>query len=241
LFQALLARGIAVFAPNVRGSTGYGRTFEQADDLHRRFDGIQDVADCVDYLVHAGIAEPGRIGVGGRSYGGYLTLAALVTYPDLFRAGVDICGVADFETFYTYTEPWIAATAVTKYGDPDTDRALLRMLSPLHRMDALAAPLLVVHGTNDTNVPLCEADQTVAAARSRGIECHYLLFEDEGHEVAGLANRILFVRAVLDWLTEHLLGTAGPEDAAKPRVTARKSPGGARDHRHSTNVTNIQS
>jgi dipeptidyl aminopeptidase/acylaminoacyl peptidase len=211
LFQALLARGIAVFAPNVRGSTGYGRSFEEADDRERRAAGIRDIASCVGYLVRAGLAEPGRIGVGGRSYGGYLTLTALVTYPELFRVGVDICGVADFETFYAHSEPWIAAPAVTKYGDPHTDRALLRLLSPLHRMDALAAPLLVVHGANDTNVPVYEAEQAVAAARSRGVECRYLLFEGEGHEIEGLANRTRYVREVVAWLSAYLLEDASPE------------------------------
>jgi dipeptidyl aminopeptidase/acylaminoacyl peptidase len=78
-------------------------------------------------------------------------------------------------------------------------------------MDALTTPLLVVHGENDTNVPVCEAEQTVAAARARGVECRYLLFEGEGHEVAGLANRIVFVRTVVDWLTEHMLNATGAD------------------------------
>ena len=205
LFHALLARGIAVFAPNVRGSTGYGRSYEEADHGERRFDAIRDVASCVAYLVDAGLADPGRIAIGGRSYGGYLTLAGLVTFPELFAAGVDVCGMVDLETFYRHTEPWIALPAVTKYGDPETEPELLRALSPLHRMDRLAAPLLVVHGANDTNVPVCEGEQTVAAARARGVPCEYLLFEDEGHSVAGRANRIIFLRAVVDFLSRHLL------------------------------------
>ncbi|CAO5187712.1 putative Acylaminoacyl-peptidase [Frankia sp. AiPs1] len=205
LVQALCARGIGVFAPNVRGSTGYGRSFEEADHLHGRFDGIEDVASCVRGLVAAGLADPRRVGVAGRSYGGYLTLAALVAFPDLFRVGVDICGMADLETFYQHTEPWIAASAVTKYGDPRTDPALLRALSPLHRMSRLAAPLLVVHGENDTNVPVIEAEQAVAAAQARGVPCRYLFFPDEGHEVVGLAGRVRFVRETVAWVSEYLL------------------------------------
>lgn len=205
LFQALVAAGVSVFAPNVRGSAGYGRSFVRGDDGERRFAGIADVASCVEFLTAAGLADPGRIGVMGRSYGGYLTLASLVEYPELFRVGVDVCGIADLETFYRYTEPWIAASAVTKYGDPERDGSLLRTLSPIHRFDRLAAPLLVVHGVNDTNVPLFEAEQTVAAATAVGVPVRFLLFDDEGHEAHGTANRLLFVRTVVSWILDSLL------------------------------------
>jgi dipeptidyl aminopeptidase/acylaminoacyl peptidase len=204
---------VAVFAPNVRGSSGFGRSFEEADHLERRVDGIEDVASCVYSLVDAGLADPARIGVAGRSYGGYLTLAALVRFPALFAVGMDVCGMVDLETFYRHTEPWIAASAVTKYGDPRTQTDLLRALSPVHGMDALAAPLLVVHGENDTNVPRIEAEQTVAAARARGIDCRYLLFPDEGHEVAGLGGRLRFVRTAVDWLAGPLLAPSLPGPA----------------------------
>ena len=108
------------------------------------------------------------MGVAGRSYGGYLTLAALARFPELFAVGVDVCGISDFATFYAETEPWIAAAATTKYGDPATDAELLRALSPIHQADRITAPLLVVHGAYDTNVPLVEAEQIVAALRERG-------------------------------------------------------------------------
>jgi dipeptidyl aminopeptidase/acylaminoacyl peptidase len=206
LFQALVAEGVAVFAPNVRGSGGYGRAFSTADDGERRFAAITDVRAAVDFLVSAGLADPGRVGVSGRSYGGYLTLAALAWYPDLFAVGVDVCGIADFATFYAQTEPWIASAATTKYGDPDADAALLRELSPLHRADHIAAPLLVVHGAHDTNVPVEEARQVVDALRERGASPGFLLFEDEGHEVHGTDNRVVFVREVVRWVTGHLLG-----------------------------------
>jgi dipeptidyl aminopeptidase/acylaminoacyl peptidase len=205
LFQALLAEGVAVFAPNVRGSGGYGRTFSQADDLDRRFVAITDVRAAVGSLVGAGLADPSRIGVSGRSYGGYLTLVALAWFPELFRVGVDVCGISDFATFYAHTEPWIAAAAVTKYGDPEADAALLRELSPIHGADRISAPLLVVHGTYDTNVPIVEAEQIVAALRDRGASPGFLLFDDEGHEVHGTANRVVFVREVVRWVTGHLL------------------------------------
>ncbi|WP_329429949.1 alpha/beta fold hydrolase [Streptosporangium sp. NBC_01495] len=204
LFQNLLAAGIGVLAPNIRGSSGFGRAFRNADNHALRFDAINDVADCALELTRAGLADPARIACMGRSYGGYLTLAALVTHPRLFRAGVDVCGMADFETFYERTEPWIAAAAVSEYGHPVADRDLLRALSPLHSFDRLAAPLLVVHGARDTNVPLYEAEQVLQAARAREVPCELLLFEDEGHEIRQIANRVTFVKNVVEWLRWHL-------------------------------------
>jgi len=194
LYQALLRHGIAVFAPNVRGSSGFGRGFVDADIRHRRFGAIDDVAGLVHYLVDAGLADPAAIGCAGRSYGGYLTVAAMVTYPTLFRVGVDVCGITDFETFFAHTEPWIAAAAVSRYGDPRRDAELMRELSPIHRIGQLSAPLLVVHGGQDTNVPLIEAEQLVTALRERGATPGYLVLPDEGHEILGATSRAVFVR-----------------------------------------------
>jgi dipeptidyl aminopeptidase/acylaminoacyl peptidase len=204
LFQALAAQGIAVFAPNVRGSSGFGRSFVDADNVERRWGAIADVAACARHLVSAGVAAPGRLACAGRSYGGYLTLAALVTHPDLFAGGVDVCGMADLQTFYANTEPWIAVAAYPKYGHPVHDAELLHALSPIHHMERLRAPLLVVHGRNDTNVPLEEAEQVVNAARSRGIPVELLVFEDEGHEILRAHNRVKFVEVVVEWLASRL-------------------------------------
>jgi dipeptidyl aminopeptidase/acylaminoacyl peptidase len=203
LFQSLCAHGIAVFAPNVRGSSGFGRSFVNADNGPQRYDGIADVASCVAYLREAGIA--GRVGIMGRSYGGYLTLAALVTYPDLFDVGIDVCGMSDFATFYAHTEPWIAAAAVSKYGDPVTDADLLRDLSPMTHIDRLTTPLMVVHGENDSNVPVIEAEQLVKALAARGVEHRYLLFPGEGHELLHRSSRHEYLRATVDWLVSHLV------------------------------------
>lgn len=206
LFQALAEAGIAVFAPNVRGSAGYGRAFAGADDGPRRRVAITDVRAAVTHLVGSGHADPERVGVAGRSYGGYLTLVALAWFPELFAVGVDVCGMADLHTFYRDTEPWIAVAATTKYGDPEADAALLGELSPLRRADRITAPLLVVHGANDTNVPLGEAEQIVAALRERGRTPGFLLFDGEGHEVHGVANRAVFVEEVVRWVSGPLLG-----------------------------------
>lgn len=204
LFQSLVAAGIAVFAPNVRGSTGFGRSFVTADDVGLRYGAIEDVAAAVAHLVGTGIADSHRVGCMGRSYGGYLTLAALVWYPELFAVGIDVCGMADFETFYRHTEPRVAAAAVSKYGHPERDAELLRDLSPIHRIDKLRAPLLLVHGAEDTNVPLEEAQQIVDALAAREMEHRFLLFEGEGHELLLTPNRVAFVQACVAWAGHHL-------------------------------------
>jgi dipeptidyl aminopeptidase/acylaminoacyl peptidase len=112
--------------------------------------------------------------------------------------------MADFHTFYAHTEPWIARAAYPKYGHPVRDAELLRALSPIHRFDALRAPVLVVHGENDTNVPVEEAEQVVAAARARGVPVEYLLFPGEGHEIAQPRNRARFVEETVAWLAKRL-------------------------------------
>ena len=124
-----------------------------ADDKERRFAAIGDVADAVRYLVDRGLAPSDRIACCGWSYGGYLTQAALAFHPHLFAAGISICGMSDLNTWYRNTEPWIAAAAHPKYGHPVSDRDLLDRLSPLLSAHAMTAPLLLVHGVNDTNVP----------------------------------------------------------------------------------------
>jgi dipeptidyl aminopeptidase/acylaminoacyl peptidase len=148
-----------------------------------------------------------------------LTLAALVFHPELFAAGVDVCGMADFHTFYANTEPWIAVAAYSKYGHPERDAELLRSLSPIHRFDALRAPLLVVHGENDSNVPVEEAEQVVAAARARGIPVEYLLFREEGHDLARVRNKQLFVARTVEWLS----GWLEPSLAAAPSLPSGRA------------------
>ena len=205
LYQTLLGHGVAVFAPNVRGSSGFGRKFMDADVRSRRFAAIDDVADVVRYLVDSGLADPAALGCAGRSYGGYLTLAAMVSHPTLFCVGVDVSGITDFEMFFAHTEPWIAAAAMSRYGDPRRDAKLLHDLSPIHRIGQLSAPLLVVHGSLDTNVPHGEAEQLVAALRDRGTPPRYVLLPNEGHEILSSANRMVFLQEVVYWLIKHLL------------------------------------
>jgi dienelactone hydrolase len=200
IFARLVDDGIAVLAPNVRGSGGLGRTFVHADDKEKRFGAIDDVADCVRFLVDNGLADPRRIACAGWSYGGFLTLAALTFHSALFAAGISICGMSDLTTFYRHTEPWIAAAAYPKYGHPVHDRDLLEELSPLRRVDALTAPLLVVHGAKDTNVPVSESEQIVDALQRAGRDVRYLLFDDDGHGIVKRENRAALATAMSEWL-----------------------------------------
>ncbi|MGW4025475.1 S9 family peptidase [Streptomyces sp. NPDC005009] len=204
LYLELLGRGLDVFAPDVRGSSGHGRSFVDADLGAGRFDAINDVADCAAHVMVQGLADPRRMAVMGRSYGGYLVMASLVWHPDLFRTGVAVCGMSDLTTFFAGTEPWIAQSAAHKYGHPEHDRELLRALSPMSRIEALRVPVLAVHGEHDTNVPPGESEQFVRAARERGLEAECLLLRHEGHDFRRSDNRRLFRRTAADWLERHL-------------------------------------
>jgi dienelactone hydrolase len=200
IFPQLLNAGVTVLTPNVRGSGGFGRSFMHADDKEKRFAAIDDVAECARFLADDGLADATRIACAGWSYGGYLTMAALTFHPALFAAGISICGMSDLCTFYRNTEPWIADAAYPKYGHPINDRELLEQLSPLRRVDALTAPLLVVHGANDTNVPVTESDQIVDALRQAGRDARFLLFEHDGHDIAKRENRAVLAATISDWL-----------------------------------------
>jgi dipeptidyl aminopeptidase/acylaminoacyl peptidase len=194
-YQALLSQGVGVFAPNVRGSTGFGKRFANLDNGELRFDAIGDIKSCVDYLVSSGVADPKRIGITGGSYGGYMTMAGVTEYPDLFAAGVDLFGIVNFATFFERTEPWMAAISTIKYGDPKTQADLLQKLSPINKLDRIKAAIMVQHGANDTNVPVVEAEQIVSNLKQRGVPVQYVLFPDEGHGFRKIPNRI---RSIVD-------------------------------------------
>lgn len=202
--QAMVAAGITVFAPNVRGSSGFGRAFVHADDVGGRYGAFDDVLATAEYLVVTGVADARRVAVTGRSYGGYLALSSLAFSPGNFAAGVDICGMSDLLTFYRDTEPWIAAAAVTKYGHPRRDRRLLRAISPLRSVANITVPLLVAHGELDTNVPVGEARQLVAALRRLGRDVEYLQLAGEGHDYRRADSRRMLIVTMVRFLVKHL-------------------------------------
>lgn len=203
-YQALLAQGIAVFAPNVRGSSGFGKGFVNLDNGVLRANGVKDIKACVDYVVKAGVADPKRVGIMGGSYGGYMTMAGLTEYPDLFTGGANLFGVVNFETFFAHTEPWMAAISKVEYGDPVSEAAMLRDLSPIHKLDRVTAPTIVLHGANDTNVPVVEAEQVVESLKKRGIPVEYVLFPDEGHGFRKIPNRVRSTISIVRWFALYL-------------------------------------
>jgi len=203
-YQALLSRGISVFAPNVRGSSGFGKKFVNLDNGPLRVEGVKDIKDCVDVLVARKIADPKRIGIMGGSYGGYMTLAGLTEFPDTFAAGADLYGIVNFETFFAHTQPWMAAISTVEYGDPVTQKDLLASLSPIHKLDRIKAPTLVLHGANDTNVPVVEAEQVVETLKKRGVPVDLVLFPDEGHGFRKTPNRVKSTVSIVEWFDKYL-------------------------------------
>ena len=199
LIQSLIAAGFAVFAPNVRGSTGYGASFTALDDLDRRESSFADVKAAVDYLLGRGLAAPGRIGVHGWSYGGYLAIVAVTRFGELFASGSSHAGMSDLRTFFRHTEPWMAAASVTEYGDPITDAQLLADLSPLVGFADLRVPTMFVHGESDTNVPVIESVQAAAALTDAGVPTRLMLLPGEGHTIVGREGRIASTEAIVDW------------------------------------------
>jgi dipeptidyl aminopeptidase/acylaminoacyl peptidase len=203
-YQALLANGIAVFAPNVRGSSGFGKKFVNLDNGKLRVNGVRDIKSTADHLIAQNIADPKRLGIMGGSYGGYMVMAGVTEWPDLFAAGANLFGVVNFETFFKHTEGWMATISTKEYGDPATEVEMLRSLSPIHKVDRVKTPLIVLHGANDTNVPVVEAEQVVTSLKSRGVPVEYVLFPDEGHGWRKTTNRVRSVAAIARFFGERL-------------------------------------
>jgi dipeptidyl aminopeptidase/acylaminoacyl peptidase len=204
IYQYFLARGYAILAPNVRGSTGYGKSYTHLDDVRNREDSVKDLAYAVEWLKRQGGADPKRIAVMGGSYGGYMTLAAITLYPDLWAAAVETVGIANFETFLRNTSGYRRKLREVEYGSLERDLDFLRSISPINRVDRIRAPLMVIHGKNDPRVPYTEAEQIVKALRARNHPVEYMLFEDEGHGIAKLSNRLLAYPKVADFLDRYM-------------------------------------
>jgi dipeptidyl aminopeptidase/acylaminoacyl peptidase len=202
VIQYLVHRRYAVLAPNVRGSSGYGRSYLALDDVRLRMDAVRDLEYGARWLKAAG-GDPARLAAMGGSYGGFMVLAALTSYPATWAAGVDVVGIANFETFLANTGPWRRHLREAEYGSLERDRDFLREISPIHKVDRIAAPLMVIHGANDPRVPIGEAEQIVDSLRRRNLPVTYLRFDDEGHGVVKLPNRIRAYSAVAEFLDTH--------------------------------------
>ena len=204
LFQYYLSRGYAVLDPNVRGSTGYGKTYTHLDDVEKREDSVKDLAAAHEWLVKRGGADAKRIAVMGGSYGGYMTMAAITLYPDLWAAAVNTVGIVNWETFLKNTSGYRRRAREVEYGMLDKDIDFLRRISPIRKIDKIRAPLFVIHGKNDPRVPYTEAEQVVAALRGRESIVEYKLYDDEGHGISKLKNRLELYPLVADFLDKYM-------------------------------------
>ncbi|MEJ1979385.1 MAG: S9 family peptidase [Acetobacteraceae bacterium] len=202
--QMLLAQGYAVLMPNVRGSTGYGRASTASDDRERRLDSVRDLAAAHRWLTAQPGIDPDRIGIMGQSYGGYMVLAAITEYPELWRAAVDYYGIADFATLLATTGAWRRGHRAREYGDPAVHADLFARISPIHRADRIIAPLLVLHGTRDPRVPFSESEQIVAALRGRGQPVSFAVFDYAGHGFIRAEDRRRAYAAVADFFARTL-------------------------------------
>lgn len=202
--QLLANRGLVVLAPNVRGSTGYGREWQE---LNRRDWGGGDLTDVmagIDWLAKERIADPKRIGITGGSYGGYMTLYALGRHPDRFAAGVSSVGVVSWKTLFDTTRGDLREYLIRELGDAGKDPQLYIDRSPITHAKNIRAALLVLQGANDPRVPKSEALQIVAALKANGAPHQYHEYPNEGHGFSRIENRIDSLRRTVDWLTKYL-------------------------------------
>ena len=202
-FQYLLLSGYGILAPNVRGSSGYGKAYVDKDNYKNRLDSVKDLKAGADYLIQQGYSAPGMLAVKGASYGGYMTLAAITEYPTVFSAAVDEVGIANFVTFLENTAAYRRALRESEYG-PLTDRAFLESISPIEKVSQIKTPLLIVHGTNDPRVPIGEARQMAVAIKSQGGVVDTLVFADEGHGVSRRPNILIYYRKMVEFLDQYL-------------------------------------
>ena len=197
--------GYVVLAPNIRGSTGYGREFQEGNRQDWGGKDLEDVVKGVEWLGKQRIADPKRVGIYGGSYGGYMTLMALAMYPDRFAAGVSVVGVVSWKTMYDTTRGDLREYLVREFGEPKNDAERYRDRSPITHVSKIEAPLMILQGENDPRVPLSEAEQVVAALRSAGKMHEYYVYKGEGHGFRTRENMIDSVRRAGGWFDRYLL------------------------------------
>jgi dipeptidyl aminopeptidase/acylaminoacyl peptidase len=218
MYQYLLDQGIAVLAPNVRGSTGYGRSYQRL--IHRDFGGAElgDFDAAARYLRGLDWVDPARIGVFGGSYGGFASLSCLSRLPDHWACGISLFGPSNLVTFARSVPPTWRAHMAAWVGDPDTEADFLMSRSPITYADAIRAPLFVIQGTNDPRVVQAESDQIVQRLRDRGVEVRYDVYDDEGHGFTKRPNELRAFTDITAFLVQHLGAVrerpADPERAA---------------------------
>jgi len=190
MIQYFVANGFAVAVPNVRGSTGYGKRYEHLDDVYKRLDSVEDLVALHDWLTGDPRFDESRVVLYGGSYGGYMVLAGLAFHPERWAAGIDIVGISNLVTFLENTSEWRRYFREREYGSLERDRDFLWSVSPMSRIEEIRAPLFIIHGANDPRVPLSEAEQIHEELTSRGVRSELLVYDDEGHGLNKLKNRL---------------------------------------------------
>ena len=202
-FQFLVNElGYAVIAPNVRGSSGYGKTFLKLDNGILREDAVKDIGSLLVWVGVQPTLDRDRVVVMGGSYGGYMSLATLVSYSDRLRGGIDVVGISNFNTFLANTSAYRQELRRQEYGDERDPRmrAFFSRISPFNNSTSIRRPLLVVQGLNDPRVPATESEQMVARVRANGGEAWYLAAKDEGHGFRKKSNRDFYLETVATFL-----------------------------------------
>jgi len=199
--------GIALIQPNVRGSSGFGKTFLALDNGRLREDSVRDIGALLDWIATQPQLDASRVMVTGGSYGGYMSLAAAVHYGDRIAGAIDVVGISHFVTFLQNTESYRRDLRRVEYGDERDPqmRAFLHSISPLTNADRIRKPLFVVQGRNDPRVPWTEAEQIVQRVRANGTPVWYLLAENEGHGFARKDNADFEFYATILFIQRHLL------------------------------------
>ncbi len=199
--------GAAVIVPNVRGSSGYGKTYLSLDNGFKREDSVKDIGALLDWIATQPDLDQNRVALYGGSYGGYMVLAGAVHYSARLKAAVDIVGISNFVTFLENTQDYRRDLRRVEYGDerdPDM-RAHLQAISPLTNVDKISIPMLVAQGHNDPRVPYTEAEQIAAALRSQGHTVWYMDALNEGHGYRRKENRDVYQQAMMLFWQQHLL------------------------------------
>ena len=207
-FTQFLVRelGFTVIAPNVRGSTGYGKSFMNLDNGEDREDSVKDIGALLVWIGLQKDLDAKSVFVAGGSYGGYMSLASMVNFSDRLRGGIDVVGISNFVTFLESTSAYRRDLRRPEYGDERLPRmrGYLQRISPLTNAQRIAKPLLVVQGLNDPRVPTNESQQMVAKIRARGGEVWYLAAKDEGHGFRKKSNRDFYQRTIVTFLEKQL-------------------------------------
>jgi dipeptidyl aminopeptidase/acylaminoacyl peptidase len=203
--QYLVNRGIAVFRPNIRGSTGFGHTYVTLDDQEQRLDSIRDLVDMLAFFREDGRVDASRAIVRGGSYGGYAVNAVLANHPDSFIAGVSLFGVADWVTGLEVASPALKASDIIEYGDIREERwqEFYGTYSPIRQADRIQVPVLYSHGVNDRRVEIYETEVMVRTLRANGVEAPYIRFRDEGHGWRQLSNRLFYARREAEFMLQQ--------------------------------------